>query len=502
MSLVIHNRPDLEQVRKDSHLSGADAWTVGEPLVVDIDRTLVRGNVLAENIFSLVRRNPLNLLRVIGWGLKGRQFLRRKVADAVEVDPSALPVNEELAAYLSERKGEGRRVVAITAADENTARKMMVRFSFIDEVIGRDAGGALQGAERARLLKMRYPDGFHYAGESADDLHVWRASSGVILVEPKRTVAKAAQDLKPASAYFPAVPQWKILAKSLRLHQWAKNSLVFAPLILAGFVGQVSAWSAAALAFAGLGLTASATYVINDLIDLPHDRKHRSKSKRPLASGRLSIGKGVVLAALFMTGGLVLAGIAGLPVLLGVCGYVALTLLYSASLKRIPFLDTLTLASLFTLRLVIGIVAVAAPPSSWLLTFSMFLFLSLSLAKRFTELVPLQGLARGEIAGRGYRASDLPIVGAFGVASAIASIVLFLLYLHNEADVASTFSSTDLLWVFPALLFLWLTRIWILCSRGEMDDDPVAFSVRDRVSIWIGASSFVLFAVAIGGSLQ
>ena len=176
--------------------------------------------------------------------------------------------------------------------------------------------------------------------------------------------------------------------------------------------------------------------------------------------------------------------------------------MYSAWLKRVPFLDTLTLASLFTLRLVIGMVAVAAPPSSWLLTFSMFLFLSLSLAKRFAELISIDGSRKTFIAGRGYHASDWPIVGAFGVASAIASIVMFLLYLHNEADVLTTFTATDLLWVFPAILFLWLARIWLLCSRGEMEDDPVAFSVRDRVSLWLGTVSICLFTIAITGSIR
>jgi 4-hydroxybenzoate polyprenyltransferase len=472
------------------------------PLVVDLDGALLRGDVQAESVFALVRSNPLNIVRMIGWRLRGADHFRQKVAAATDADMGALPVNQEAAAFVAGRKSDGQRVVLMTSANAADMRKQMVRFPFADEMIGRDRGGALQGPEKAQLLQRLYPGGFDYAGGSASDIEVWRASKGTILVEPSSAVARTAQKIKPAEVHIPRVSQWKVLAKALRLHQWAKNSLVFAPLILSGMVGQMSSWTAAALAFVGLGLTASATYIINDLIDLPHDRKHRSKFNRPLASGRLPLVQGAAVAVGALAGGLALAALAGPAVVVCVLGYVTLTLMYSAWLKRVPFLDTLTLASLFTLRLVIGMVAVAAPPSSWLLTFSMFLFLSLSLAKRFAELIAIEGARQTAIAGRGYRASDGPIVGAFGVASAIASIVMFLLYLHNEADVLTTFTATDLLWVFPAILFLWLSRIWLLCSRGEMEDDPVAFSVRDRVSLWLGTVSLCLFTVAISGSMQ
>ena len=471
------------------------------PLVVDLDRALLRGDMLAEGVFALARINPLNIVRMIGWRLRGAEYFRQKVAEAADADMAALPVNQDVAAFVAGRKSDGQRIVLITAASAGDMRRQLVRFPFADEMIGRDGGGDLQGEEKAKLLRRLFPRGFDYAGGSASDTEVWQAAREMILVEPSSSVARTAQKAKAADVYFPRASRWTVLAKALRLHQWAKNSLVFAPLILSGMVGQTQSWTAAMLAFVGLGLTASATYIINDLIDLPHDRKHRSKFNRPLASGRLPLLHGAAVAGGALAGGLTLAGIAGPAVAGCILGYVALTLMYSAWLKRVPFLDTLTLASLFTLRLVIGMVAVAAPPSSWLLTFSMFLFLSLSLAKRFAELISIDGSRQTVIAGRGYHASDGPIVGAFGVASAIASIVMFLLYLHNEADVLTTFTATDLLWVFPAILFLWLARIWLLCSRGEMEDDPVAFSVRDRVSLWLGTVSICLFTIAITGSI-
>jgi len=500
MEQVVHSRPDLAHSWPANEVLSHVPQMPRVPLVLDLDQTLIRSDLLVESAFSLIRGNPLYLFRMIGWALKGRAHLKRQIAAVAELDPSTLPVNEDVAAFAAGRKSMGQQVIVATASDEQAARKLMVRFPFVDEVIGSDGVRNLKGAEKARLLQMRFPHGFDYAGDSAADLHIWRVSKGMILVEPSGKVARAAQQARPADKHFKKPPAWKIWAKALRVHQWAKNGLIFAPLVLSGMIASASAWTAAALAFAGLSLTASATYVINDLLDLPHDRKHRSKSRRPLASGRLPLVHGILMAAGFMAAGLALATLAGWPVLVCILAYTAVTLAYSCAIKRVPFLDTVTLASLFTLRLVTGIVAVSAPPSSWLLTFSMFLFLSLSLAKRFVEIGAMQGRDQ-VIAGRGYRASDGPIVGAFGVAAAVGSIVLFILYLHNEADVASTFTATDFLWLFPVLLFLWLSRIWILCSRGEMDDDPVAFSIRDRVSIWIGAASVSLFATTLGLSL-
>lgn len=468
------------------------------PLVLDLDQTLLRSDLLVESVFAILREKPLMIFRLIGWACKGRAYLKHKVAGVADIDPSSLPINEDVAALAAGRKAAGQRVVVATASDVEAARKLMVRFPFVDEVTGSDGVRNLKGAEKARLLQSQYPQGFDYAGDSAADLHVWHVSSSIILVEPSAKVARAAEKIRPASTHFKKPAVWKTWAKALRIHQWAKNSLVFAPLILAGLFSDLVAWGAAALAFAGLSLTASATYIINDIIDLPHDRAHRSKSKRPLASGHLPLVQGVMMCLALLAAGLTLGALAGLPVLACIAAYLVTTIAYSTSLKRIPFLDTVILAGLFTLRLVIGMVAVGAPASAWLLTFSMFLFLSLSLAKRQVEIASMRGSRAGQISGRGYLAGDGPIVGAFGVASAIASIVLFIQYVHHEADVAATFTVTDSLWVFPVLLFLWLSRIWILCSRGEMDDDPVAFSIKDRVSLCIGAASFMLFAVTLG----
>lgn len=279
-----------------------------------------------------------------------------------------------------------------------------------------------------------------------------------------------------------------------------QERLVFVPLVLGGRAGDAQAWGSAGLAFLALGLVASASYLLNDLLDLSHDRAHWSKRERPLASGRLPIATGLAAIVLGLAGGLAVAAWAGAAVLTGVIAYLALTLTYSAWLKRVPMLDALTLGSLFSLRIAVGVAAVAVAWSPWLLTFSMFLFTSLSFAKRHTEL---RGAARrgqaGTIAGRGYEPADEPVVLAFGIASGLASVVIFILYLANEAFRHAALAAPLALWSFPLILVLFMGRVWLLAGRDALHDDPVAFAVRDRPSLMLAGVAGLAFAVAAFG---
>lgn len=482
----------------DGEAARIDVASSQVPLVLDLDGTLLRGDLLFEGIAGLIRSNPLNLFKIAAWALRGRAVLKQKVAQASPVDYASLPVNEALAAYAAGQKEAGRQIVIATAADEAAARRFAVRFPFVDTIIASDGATNLKGETKAALLQWRFPQGFDYAGDSAADLAVWKTCRKMILVEPSARVARAAAGFGAPELMIEKPARWKVLAKGLRLHQWAKNALIFAPLLLSGMALDAGAWLAAGAAFLGLGLAASATYLVNDLVDLPHDRQHRSKSRRPLASGHLGLPLACGAAIAGLAGGLAVSALAGWAAAAFVALYVAVTLSYSFGLKRAPFVDALTLAILFTMRLVIGGVAVGAVASVWLLTFSMFLFTSLSLAKRHVEISHARR-TRGTqaISGRGYRSDDEPIVAAFGIAAAVASVLIFVLYLVNEAFRHSAFTFAPLLWAFPCVLFLWLGRIWLLCGRHEMDDDPVAFSIRDRISIGAGAATLTIFALAM-----
>jgi 4-hydroxybenzoate polyprenyltransferase len=285
----------------------------------------------------------------------------------------------------------------------------------------------------------------------------------------------------------------------MRLHQWAKNALVFVPLILAGLVSHADAVYATTCAFIALGLVASSTYLVNDIWDLTDDRSHWSKRNRPLASGRLPLATAIATVPVGLFAGLAVATLAGPATVAVVLLYLAVTLLYSFALKRIPVLDGFVLAGLFTLRLGAGIVASGAPPSPWLLVFAMFLFASLSFAKRHTVVARVIERGGTEVRGRGYKSIDLPLIMGIGMATGVAAVLIMVLYIINDAFRQSFYGNTAWLWGFPAILFLFVCRIWLKCGRSELHDDPVAFAVTDRPSLALGGALMVCFGLAWSG---
>jgi 4-hydroxybenzoate polyprenyltransferase len=332
-------------------------------------------------------------------------------------------------------------------------------------------------------LARRFPQGFDYAAAgSAGDLEIWKHAGAAILVGASPRVQRRAAALVPVSASIPRPSRFQGLLTSLRLHQWVKNLLVFAPIVLGGQLGDMHSLLATVAAFFALCLVVSSTYLINDILDVADDRRHWSKRERPIAKGLLSASAASGWAAVGLAAGLTLAAAISLSVLGVLLLYVALTLSYSLGLKRLPLIDGLVLATQFTLRLALGVAAAQVPPSPWLFVFSMFLFTSLSLAKRYTELGRLGMIEGTQIAGRGYRTEDTPLVLAIGVAAGLGAVVIVILYIIEDAFRQSFYGSTVSLWGFPPLVFLLVCRIWLVTVRGEMHDDPVKFMLADRVS--------------------
>lgn len=286
------------------------------------------------------------------------------------------------------------------------------------------------------------------------------------------------------------------LVKSLRLQQWAKNVLIFVPLILAGKFQSADAWTACILGFISFGLLASATYLVNDVRDRPFDRLHWTKRVRPIANGEVPAGAALAAAAVVGAASLGLAAGVGRGAFLTLAIYAALALLYSIRLKRVPMLDVLVIALLFTLKLVLGIQLAKVAASPWLLVFSMFVFLSLSLGKRYTEVERARALGRERIAGRGYLAKDGPMLFGLGLATGVGAVLIMILYLLNEGFAAGFYKSPMLLWALPAVLFLWVGRYWLVAGRGALDDDPLEYAVKDRVSLALGAAMAAIFVVA------
>jgi 4-hydroxybenzoate polyprenyltransferase/phosphoserine phosphatase len=475
------------------------------PLVVDLDGTLVRTDTTFELIAAAVTRRPLAVLAALAAGLGSRAVMKRRLVEAGALDVDTLPLRDDLVAYLRDQKRTGRAIHLVSAADQTVVDRVASRIGLFDSALGSGDGVNLKGSKKAARLAELFPGGFVYAGDSPADGPVWRASAGAIvagdLAAAERAARKAGQ---PIEAEFRDPPvtlkDWR---KGLRLHQWTKNVLVFAAMFLGHAHLNPNAWVACALGFLALGAVASGTYLLNDLIDLQADRSHPTKRLRMLASGRLKISRAILLAPALILGGVAAAFAIdvwngpGLPLFgLGVLGYLALTLAYSVRLKRVPFLDTLILASLFTLRIVMGGALANVPVSEWLLVFSMFFFFGLSTAKRHVEVLRRARAGGGALEGRGFSSDDEAVTLAFGVASSVASILILVQYLMEGAFPSGFYSAPAFLWAMPVVVGGWLTRVWLLAHRGELDDDPVAFAIRDRVSLALGAVLGVSFVAA------
>jgi 4-hydroxybenzoate polyprenyltransferase/phosphoserine phosphatase len=466
------------------------------PLIVDLDGTLLRTDTLVENfaaaIFARPARTAVCCLRLY----EGRPGFKRRLAADVELDIEALPVREDLLEFLHHQRQAGREVHLVTATDQRIADRIAAHFDVFDSATGTSTEVNLKGANKQAYLRERFPEGYVYAGDSRADLKVWQDADAIILAGASPGTTRAAGRLgKPVERSFEnEALTTRVWRKALRLHQWAKNLLVFAPLLLSGLYYEPAAILAAILAFFALGLVASGTYLLNDLADLPADRRHRSKRFRPMATGALPVWIGMIAAPVLILAGLLLGLFVNLALVVALAAYLATTLSYSFGLKRKPVVDVMILAALFTLRLLIGVAAIGAAVSFWLLSFSMFFFLSLSMAKRHVEIAAAEPGRR--LNGRGYTAEDGPFSLGVGLSSGMAAIVILCLYVTEDAMPVLRYSEPGFLWVVPVVIGSWVLRIWLLAHRGELDDDPVAFAVGDRISLALGVVLAVAFAAA------
>lgn len=273
-----------------------------------------------------------------------------------------------------------------------------------------------------------------------------------------------------------------IWVRQLRLHQWVKNLLLFVPALTSFRFLEQSLWGNLLIAFAAFSLIASAIYIINDLADAPQDRDHATKRNRPIAAGLISAGLGISVAAVLIILGLALGLWAGLDFTLVLCLYLAATFAYTFWLKRTVLIDCLTLAGLYTIRVIAGAVVTGIALSFWLLAFSIFFFSSLAWVKRYAELEVLRASGKAKADGRGYSVSDQPLVLAFGTMSAFIAVLIFALYLDSDA-IRVLYAVPEIGWLaIPFMMYL-IGRIWLKAHRGQMLEDPILFVIRDPASL-------------------
>jgi 4-hydroxybenzoate polyprenyltransferase len=467
------------------------------PLVVDLDGTLTTSDTLIESVLELLRRRPLTLLQLPGWLVGGRLAFKRAVADRVSLDPSTLPYDERLLERLEVARHE-RTLVLCSAADPRIVHAVAAHLGLFHEVLVTDGERNLSGTAKGDLLVQRFgAQGFDYAANAEVDLAVFRHAREAWLVNPSRALLRHRDELGNVTTVLDARRGGAgALLRLMRPHQWVKNLLVFVPMLTSVQVTYLEALVPSLLAFIAFSLVASFVYVTNDLFDLVDDRRHPRKRARPLAAGLVEVPRAVVAAIVLLCGGLAAASaVSGLFVWV-ILVYLSATVLYSAWLKRVPLLDTIVLAGLYTLRVLAGAAAIVVEPSVWLLAFSMFFFLSLALAKRHSELVEMEDtLAAGSIPGRRYRREDLPVLIGQGSASGYAAVLVMALYIDSPT-VRQTYHHPELIWLVCPLLLYWINKLWLNAQRREINDDPVVWALTNRVSRAVAVISVMVLLLA------
>jgi 4-hydroxybenzoate polyprenyltransferase/phosphoserine phosphatase len=468
------------------------------PLIVDLDGTLILTDSLQECLVQALLAAPLQAVASLRLLASGRAAFKREVTGLSSFDAAHAPLRVPLLETVRDERTRGRPVHLVTAADQSVADAMARELGVFDSAIGSDGKHNLKAEAKLAHLKERFPEGFIYAGDHAADLPVFRAARGAVLcdVTPQTEAAVRAAGV-PILASFrrPRASPWTMV-RALRPHQWTKNTLLFVPMFVGHAFGDPSKVMLLAAGFAILCVLTSATYVINDLADLSADRRHPTKRLRPFASGELAPMSGLLAAPVMIVASLVAAFALAPPFAFVAVAYLAMTLSYSCGVKRVALLDVFFIGVMFTLRIVMGTLLLRLGPSPWLLSFSLAFFLSLAIAKRHGELMRALDAEREEIAGRGYRTEDWPLTLTFGVGAGLVSIVIMLLYMTNDAAPSGFYRNSGWLFAIPAMVALWLMRIWLLAHRKVLHEDPVVFALKDPASLLLGGLVAVAFFLA------
>ena len=463
-------------------------------LAVDMDGTLIKTDVMQESVIAFIVANPLNVFLILLWWTRGRARLKEQLARrAPELNPAELPYNTEFLRYL---KAQQRPLILATAAHRIHAEAVAAHVGIFQSVIATENDHNLIGANKAQRLADEFGDGqFAYAGDSRNDIAVWKRAGEVIMVNPVAAARRARRRHFPNARVFDERANnpptaWR---RALRPHHYLKNLLVFVALIGGHQITSLPALGAAALAFLVFCLLASATYLINDVFDIAHDRRHPHKKSRPIAAGEINIFSALIAAAGLLAAATAVTA-AALPAefALVAAAYVAATTAYSLALKRLLLVDVLSLSLLFTLRILGGGAAILIELSFWLLAFSIFVFMSLALLKRYVDLA---SSGEGHFFGRAYRGEDGAVVMALGVGAGMISALVLALYINSDT-VRERYDHPEVVWLALPLVLYWVARLWVLGARREMTVDPLVFVFRDRASWAVAALVLALAYLA------
>ena len=470
-------------------------------LAVDLDGSLAKTDLLHECFIKALYATPWILFLVPLWLLQGKTKLKQELTRRANLNVDSLPFDEDLIAYLEAEKAKSREIILCTGSWHTLAEQVCEKFSFFSGYYGSDESGNLTGSNKAKLLVEKYGENnFSYVGNENKDLKSWvKADSAVVVSNSMSLTETTTKSCPVEKTIIREKPSLKVINKQIRIHQWVKNVLVFVPLITSHQAGNIELFISCILAFFAYSFCASATYILNDLSDLESDRKHHKKCFRPLASGALSITQGLLISAILLAASFIISYFLPVWFFLSLILYIVITLSYSFKLKRLQTVDITVLASLYTLRIISGAAAISVLPSFWLLAFSMFVFLCLAIIKRLSEIYKSKDTQdeNYKLSGRGYYLNDFPVLMSLASTSGMLSVLVFAMYI-NSPEVAALYAEPYALWLICPLLGYWIIRIIIMASRGEIDEDPIVFAIKDKRS-WV--TGFIILLIILLSSI-
>jgi len=468
--------------------------TKSKPLVLDVDGTFLRTDMLLECFWAGLGQDPWATLRASLRHFLHPARLKAALQEIAEVRTDLFPVNDDVLALARTAQAEGREVVLASASQERLVSRLAADHKLSDRVFATEGETNLKGARKAAALVNAYGEGgFDYGGNASVDRAIWEKADCAIVVGDPASERWADERGKEVTAIAGG---WEAAAvmKALRPHQWVKNVLLLVPL-LAGHVFLPGPWLAALLGIVAYSLAASSIYVVNDLLDLEADRLHATKCRRPFASGQVPLGVGMAAGALSGGAALVIAALIGWAFFGIVAFYMVLSLAYSLRLKRMRWIDIATLASLYTLRVMAGAVASGVAISGYLLVFIFPVFVALGSVKRITELTLAPSDER--LPGRGYGKpdrSDLLNVASLGMVGALVAFVAYSFTAHAT----QLYPTRWLLWAAAVPIGLWLLRMIRQGWLGKQDYDPIVFALRDRRGLGLLLLTLALMFQAAG----
>lgn len=469
----------------------------GVPLVVDLDGTLSKVDTLHEAFLNAFTTSPRRTLLAIPVAFQDKGLFKARIADIAGPDVDLLPLRPEVLKILQEAKADGRQLVLATGAHANIANALARRLGLFDEVhCTTDGHPNLVGKQKANALVGRFGSGtFDYIGDSKADLPVWKSAKTAYFVGSSSKHASLSKKLGTPLEWIESTRSGSKPWKILRPHQWVKNILLFLPLLASHQIQNTNLLAVTILAVLAFCLAASGVYIINDMHDRESDRRNPSKSRRPIASGTLPVTKALALFGLVAIGLISILSVLPKAASFAIGIYLLVNILYTASLKRRLLVDVFLLAFMYVWRVVAGGLVTGILLSPWLLGFAGYLFLSLAFAKRYAEIIQLESRGETMAAGRAWQLRDAIPLAAAGIGCGIGGTIVLALY-TTGSSFSRLYKNAEVTTLLAPLFLYWIMRIWLKACRKELDEDPVLFTAKDRISYLVGILSFAILMVA------